>query len=378
MAVTNDMSADRRVLRHARTLQEAGHDVVVVCKEREGEKCYVDGIETVRIRVRHKRGWRFYAEYNVALWKKMRKLDADVLWANDTDTLPGCWLAARGRRLVMDVHEIFPELPEIIDKPVVRLVWATIERVLMGRCDAMLTVNKSLAGYYKRKLGVDVKVVRNEPDDVMYRSFARQAGEAHQKQPMLLYQGCVNVGRGVDWAIDALEWLPECILVVAGRGDLLEEMKDYAATKPWAGRVRFLGHVPPEELPALTKQASVGLVMLEDMGLSYHYALPNRVGDFVAAGVPMVVSDLPEMADVVRRFGVGEVIEGVSAGKPSTIVKGERIKVKGERREARALAEAVRKVLAREWHEEDFAAAREDMDWNKEKEKLLGVLECAT
>ena len=167
------------------------------------------------------------------------------------------------------------------------------------------------------------------------------------------------MGRGVDWAIDALEWLPQCRLVVAGDGDLLEQMKAYAARKPWADRITFTGRVTPEALAALTAKADVGLVMLEDMGLSYRYALPNRVGSFVQAGVPIVVSDLPEMAAVVRRFGVGEVIEELG-------VKSYELRVK-------ALAEAVERVLARKWTEADFAAAREDMDWNKEKKKLLDI-----
>jgi glycosyltransferase involved in cell wall biosynthesis len=177
-----------------------------------------------------------------------------------------------------------------------------------------------------------------------------------------MYQGAVNKGRGVDWAIDALEFLPDCRLVVAGGGDLLEEMKAYAQSKPWAERIVFTGRLTPEELEPLTRQAAVGLVMLEDMGLSYHFALPNRIGDFIAAGVPIVVSDLPEMAAVVKRFGVGEIID-VDINRSTY----QRINVL-------ALAEAVRKVLAKEWKEEDFAAARADMDWNKEKRKLLECL----
>ena len=184
-------------------------------------------------------------------------------------------------------------------------------------------------------------------------SAEREAGG----KALLLYQGCVNEGRGVDWAIDAMEFLPECRLVVAGGGDLLERMKNYASSKAWCDRVTFLGRLQPNELMRLTPRADVGLVMLEDKGLSYHFALPNRIGDFVAAGVPMVVSDLPEMAAVVREFDVGEVIEKREA--------------KSEKREARLLADAVRKVLARGKEHFDFAAARADMDWNKEKQKLL-------
>jgi len=182
----------------------------------------------------------------------------------------------------------------------------------------------------------------------------------------------------VDWAIDALEWLEDCRLVVAGGGDLLEEMKAYAASKPWADRISFTGRLKPAELMQLTVKADVGLVMLEDLGLSYHYALPNRIGDFVAAGVPMVVSDLPEMAAVVRRFGVGEIIRNSEFGIRSSVPKAANTLIHQNIavsqfgvRNAELLAEAVKRVLAREWKESDFDEARKDMDWNKEKNKLL-------
>lgn len=66
----------------------------------------------------------------------------------------------------------------------------------------------------------------------------------------------------------------------------------------------------------------------------------------------MVVSNLPEMAAVIRRFGIGAVMDGTGAV---------------------SLAEAVKKVLAKEWTDDDFIEARQDMDWNKEKQKLLKV-----
>lgn len=348
MAVTNDLVTDRRVLRHAEALCEAGYEVSTIGRRELGVKV--------------QKGWRFYAEYNIRLFFRLLHTKCDVMWANDTDTLLGCWLAAKmkGRRLVMDAHELFPEVPELIGRERVKHVWETLERKLMPKCDALLTVCQSLADYYKEKYAVKMAVVRNISCQLSVDSSqcATQNGDSqlttnHRPLTTLLYQGCVNKGRGVDWAIDALEWLEDCRLVVAGGGDLMEEMRAYAQSKPWKERIEFTGRLMPEELDPLTKQASVGLVMLEDMGLSYHYALPNRIGDFVAAGVPIVVSDLPEMAAVVRRLGIGAIMEGVGA-KP--------------------LAEAVKKVLAREWTEEDFAAARADMDWNKEKMKLIDIV----
>ncbi len=400
MAVTNDMSADRRVMRHAATLRGAGYAVTVVHRAESGERRVESGewrtengelaaargaLSTLHspfsvlrspLSTPHTRGWRFYAEYNIALWRRLLQLKPNAVWANDTDTLPGCWLAARRLHcpLVMDAHELFPEVPEIQHKPLVKWVWRTLERMLMPRCNALLTVCQSVADYYKREYGLEFKVVRNISEECGMRNEKLNVPAAnsprltpHSSLKTLLYQGSVNLGRGVDWAIDALEYLPQCRLVVAGKGDLLEQMKAYAASKPWADRIQFLGQVPPDELPALTRQADVGLVMLEDMGLSYHYALPNRIGDFVAAGVPMVVSDLPEMAAVVRRFGVGEIISNEECGMKNDELAGAPTKP------SLALARAVERVLAREWTEADFAEARKDMDWNNEKQKLLEI-----
>ena len=345
MAVSNDLLTDQRVMRHVAALREAGYEVETVCR--------------TDLPVKWQKGWRFYAAFNWRLWRKVKgerlkvKGERLLVWANDTDTLLGCWLGARGERakLVMDAHELFPEVPEIQEKPLVKWVWRTIERCLMPKCDALITVCQSIAEYYKAHYGVQMTVVRNLQGE---RSKVKGEGCGNT----LLYAGKVNVGRGVDWAIDALEWLPDCRLVVAGDGDLLEEMKAYAAQKTWSDRVEFTGRLMPEAMSALTAKAAVGLVMLEDKGLSYHYALPNRIGAFVQAGVPMVVSDLPEMANVVRTYGVGAVIEGVKGS---------------ERTNAKALAEAVKKVLARNWKDDDFAAARKDMDWNNEKQKLIDI-----
>ena len=399
MAVTNDLVTDRRVLRHAETLREAGYEVVLI-----GVSSSVKSTPNCSLLTTHyKKGWRFYLEFNVSLRRRLMELKPDAVWANDTDTLLGCWMAASKLRkpLVMDAHELFPEVPEIQRKPFVKWVWRTIERCLMPKCDALLTVCDSIAAYYKEKYGVEMAVVRNLPacggnlenpgngfDKISQdfdgsnkswkskenledlkdsHNFAERGGE----EKMLLYQGKVNVGRGVDWAIDALEWLEDCRLVVAGDGDLLEEMKAYAKSKPWCDRIEFLGRMKPEEMETITPKADVGLVMLEDMGLSYHFALPNRIGDFVAAGVPMVVSDLPEMAAVVRKFGGGEVMySSIAASRRSPYPK---IGEDFGRAQANALAEAVRKVLARGKENYYFAAAREEMDWIKEKVKLINI-----
>ncbi len=354
MAVTNDLVTDRRVDRHCRELTVVGYEVLLIGRllphSKEVERPY----RTERMELRHLRGPKFYAEFNQRVARRIVEENPDLVWANDSDTLPGCWWAAHRLRcrLVMDAHELFPELPEVIGRPVVRLAWRLINKCLMPRCSALITVCQSFADYYRDHNGVEMTVVRNvQPTDASLQPKAETP-----EHPVLLYQGAVNVGRGVDWAIDAMEFLPDCRLSIAGGGDLIEEMRRYAGSKPWADRIDFLGLLPHEELDRLTPSADVGLLMLEEMGLSYHLTLPNRVGDFVAAGVPVVASDMPETARMVKQYGVGELMDAPGP---------------------RALADATQRLLER-WRTLDaaqrkalFAPAREDMDWKKEKEKLI-------
>lgn len=344
MAVTNDLATDRRVQRHAATLRSAGYAVLLLGR---GD-----------LYVRSSRSFRFYAEYNLRLFFRLLRTGCDIVWANDSDTLPACWLAARlkRRRLVLDAHEIFPELPEVVGRKHVQRVWRIINRMLIPRCDALLTVCQSFADYYREQHGVDMQVVRNlQPTDPLLPPLPHTA-----EHPVLLYQGAVNVGRGVDWAIDALEWLPQCRLVVAGTGDVIGKMRDYAASKPWADRVQFLGRLSVETLETLTPQADIGLLMLEDRGLSYRLTLPNRVGDFVAAGVPIVASPMPETAAIVQKYGIGELLDAPGP---------------------RPLADAVQRLLLR-WSplgpQERLAAfdqPRRDLDWNREQQRLLSLVQ---
>ena len=353
MAVTGSVATDQRVQRHCKTLAEAGHEVVLYSRD--------------DFDLRHQNGWRFYAELNLSLWRKLRKERCDVLWANDVDTLTGLWLARRkGQRLVCDVHEIMPEVPEVIGRKWVQRAWRMVERMLLPRCDALLTVCESLSEHYRKLLGVQMQVVRNVPamDAVALptdtNELFAQIGLPQSDLKMVLYQGSVNLGRGVDWAIDALRWLPECRLVVAGGGDLLEQMRRYASNKPWADRIVFCGRLMPDVLQCLTPLANVGLVVLEDRGLSYHYAFPNRIGDMVKAGVPIVVSQLPEMEHFMQQYGVGEVMPYDEEGGDG---------------QAELLAAAIKRILQHGKEYYHFDEARRALDWKKEKTILTNILE---
>ena len=265
MTVTNDLLTDQRVDRSCGALREAGYEVTLIGRQLP-ESARLEGREyrCVRMRLLFRRSAWFYAEYNLRLLLRLLVMPADAFYANDSDTLLACCWAARLRRkrLVFDAHELFPDVPELVNKPRVRRVWQWVERTCMPRVDAAFTVSQSVADEYRRRYGVEMAVVRNMPlriENREWRMENRPSAAANSQfsiinSQLLLYQGAVNVGRGVRELVDAMGRLPQCRLVVAGDGDLLEELREYAASRPWAERITMLGRVEPNRLRALSEQ----------------------------------------------------------------------------------------------------------------------------
>ena len=366
MAVTNDLLTDQRVNRTCTTLQEAGYAVTLVGRHLpESPRMEPRPYRCVRMRLLFRRSALFYAEYNVRLLLKLLATPADLFYSNDTDTLLACCWAARLRKkpLVFDAHELFPEVPELVDKPFVRRVWRGVERRCLPHVSLAFTVSRPVADEYYRRYGIKMKVLRNVPQCATFEPLVKRVGE----WTTLLYQGAVNVGRGVRELVDVMELLPDCRLVVAGDGDLLETLQSYAATKPWVGRIEFLGRVTPQRLHLLTQQADLGLCLLEELGLSYRYALPNRIGDYARAGVPVLATGFEAIKEVVGHYGIGTLTEACPHKK------------EGEEYEAYLgrLAAAVRgtldywQALPQEEKSRRFAQAQKELCWDSEKKILL-------
>lgn len=379
MSVTNDLVTDQRVHRSCTALAEAGYDVTLVGRRLRGSAEVRRPYRTVRMRLLFKRKAVFYAEYNLRLFLKLMFARADAFYANDTDTLPACWLASRlrGKGLFLDAHEMFPEVPELVGRPRVKRVWTLIEDRLFprlkGRRCAAVTVCQSIADIYRQRYGLAMGVVRNVPmPSAQHTAEAKLPADFDSRvgsRRILLYQGAVNIGRGVDWMIDAMSYLPDCELVVAGVGDEYEAMCRRAAGHD---NVLMLGRVEPDALRRLTPRASLGLSLLENRGLNYYYSLPNRIADFVQAGVPVLATDFPEIRRVVEGYGIGTLVPAV----PFDAARGESLPP-----DARQLAATVRAALA-SWDAVDaderrqrFGRAAAELSFERDKKTLLSAVD---
>ena len=318
-SVTTDLVTDNRVHKVCTSLDKMGYRVVLTGRR------YADSpalepreYETRRMPLWFRKGPLFYAEYNVRLFLRLLFSKADVLLANDLDTLAASVLAGKLRRLpvVYDSHELFTGVPELVDRPRIRRIWQWIERQCLPHVALAFTVSPSIAEHYQKQYGIPFTVVRNLPAKIdqpvspatpeKAASMDEDTTREPQAKPVILYQGALNKGRGLESAIRAMEFLPEARLVIAGAGDIEEELKQMAS-QITTGNVTFAGRLGPGQLNQLTRTASLGISVEEDMGLNYRYALPNKLFDYIQARIPVVVSDLPEMRRIVEQYGIGLV-----------------------------------------------------------------------
>ena len=129
-----------------------------------------------------------------------------------------------------------------------------------------------------------------------------------------MYQGTLNTGRGIYQVLDAMVLLDGVLFVIVGDGYDLKNIKKHAAELKITGKVKFTGQVPLDQLPAYTSQADLGLVLEENVGLSYLYSLPNKLFDFIHAGVPVLASPLVEIKKIYEKYEIGEMIESHDPG----------------------------------------------------------------
>lgn len=233
-----------------------------------------------------------------------------VVHAHDLNTLyPGTRVKrATGARLIYDAHELATHRN---DMGPVRRLWATVhEQWGLRDVDAMITTTDTWADYLVGRYRISrPSVVRNVPESQEIRQGFDLRAELGipVDQRVLLYQGSVQRNRGIEQVIDALGLLPRCVLVVIGYGAQRPALERDVAARGLGDRVRFFGPVPNDKLIHYTAGVDVGMCCIRNSSLSYYWSLPNKLFEYIMAGVPVVASDFPEMGGFVRSEAVGEV-----------------------------------------------------------------------
>jgi glycosyltransferase involved in cell wall biosynthesis len=282
--------------------------------------------------------------------------DIACINAHSLSVLP---LAARladqtGAKLIYDAHELETETHGVTGLR--RVLSKRTERRLIGRADGMMVVSEGIADWYAKTYDMPrPEVVLNCPEHAAPPRgdlFREKLGIARD-QRIYLYQGALGPGRGIEAICDAFESLPlpRPALVFMGDGALGEFIRARAAGNR---DIRLTPAVSPKEVLHYTASADVGLCLNEHSCLSHYYCMPNKIFEYIRAGIPAICSDLPEL---------------------KRVVDGERIGVIARDNTPAGIAAAVREMqsIDLEIFGPRLAEAAAKYSWNRQAEKLLKV-----
>ena len=325
ISVSNDVSTDQRVRKQCDSFRTAGFSVRVYC--RSLKPSYPKETFAVRrFKLPFRKGALFYASFNIRLFVALLFADADVFYANDLDTLPANWLAALIRRkpLVYDSHEYFTEVPEIQHKPVVKAIWRFFEKICIHRPRLVITVSQSIAALLKENYGLtEVFVVRNIPaGHFVPEALSRKSLDVDEDVFLMVLQGAgINVDRGGEELIEAMQWVENTRLMIIGNGDALPKLRKMTEELDLSSKVSFSPRMAYSEMMARTAVADLGLSLDKPDNINYLYSLPNKIFDYARAGIPILASNLVEVEKLIREFEVGECIDVVKPGAIAAAVE---------------------------------------------------------
>lgn len=374
MLVTNDVTSDARVRKESQSAVCAGFDVVIIgCRSVQAlndEEWTVDGSHVVRIRrvaepliggghpllVRKARHYWGMRRIQQQLARSALAECPDVVHANDLDTLPSAIAVAEatGARVVYDAHELYTEM---FDRPQAGRLERTLislqKRVLRNqearlapRADAVFTVNPFIARELSRRYDIAPPgVVLNAPPARTLTVLPLP----ELPRPIFLYQGGLTRGRGLVELLNAFTMVRSGSFVLMGAGPLSEQLKERSAVPDLRARTAVLPPVPPEDVVRVAASADVGVIPYVAGSLNNYYSSPNKLFDYLHAGLAIVATNLPFIAQVLAETGAGVVASTDSAGDLAAVMDllaGDPMQLEAMRRAS--LTSAGRYVWARE------------------------------
>lgn len=361
------------VMREASALVTAGYDVTVVDIERDATRPSQEDIQGIHFRhvimpsrfVRSRFKPWFVFKVALAILRgalMVLRTPADVYHAHDDNTLPACSLTAtlRRKRLIFDAHELPLTQRNVMRWPPLNALGRWALRRIVPRCAGVLTVSPPIVEEIHRRYGGRrATLVRNIPPYAAPTSSNRlreRLGVDPQTR-IALYQGGLQSNRSLDILVRAGKYLgPDERIVLMGPGPLFSTLEALALREGVADRVKLLPPVPYEELLEWTASADVGLIVFDsDYSLSIHYCLPNKLFEYLMAGVPILASPLPAVAEVIARYEVGAIAPSIA---PEVVARSISALLADDAGRARMRQHAL-------------AASQRELSWEVEQEHLL-------
>ena len=362
VSVINDLVTDNRVNKTCMALIECGYDVTLVGRKLSNSLPIPNWtFKTIRLKMIFKKGPLFYFFFNLRLFFVGLINKTDLFYANDLDTLAPMFLLSKLKKkpLIYDSHELFCEVPELKASRIKKSIWQKLEGYIIPKLQTCITVNDSIAKIYEAKYNVPFYIIRNISDfDQTFIPKSRVQLSLPEDKKIILLQGAgINVDRGAEELIDAMEFVQNAVLYIIGSGDVWENLKQKVLfNKNIQNKVVLINKLPKSELINYTFNADLGLSIDKNTNLNYLYSLPNKIFDYIQAEIPILASRLPEIENIILQYKIGDFIDDHN---PKTI--------------ANKLNEMLYSQQLSSY-KKYLAIAKKEITWKSEKEKLLTII----
>ncbi|MBD3233129.1 MAG: glycosyltransferase [candidate division Zixibacteria bacterium] len=316
MFVLNPYLNDGRVRRTCRYLSERGYRITVIAESPSGEDDYleIDGVGVYRLNnsgLPTTKG-RFI-KYMTRAAIKAADIKADIYHAFDLDTLLPAFIASvlnRGK-LLYEAHEYYVGIQALLNRPFTKSIWSILERLLIHKADRVITVNQSIADKLVSRYAIptpDVIYSCTNPIITERSSYLRERYNIPPDKLIVLYTGILREGQGLMILPELFSKTDKAVMVLVGDGPLLMELESKSNRLNVEERMIFAGKVDYDELEKYYNSADVGILLMEPIAENNRYALPNKFFGYLSAGLPVIVSDIPELKRFVDTYNLGLVI----------------------------------------------------------------------
>lgn len=359
VSVISDLTTDQRVIRICSTLQQMGFEVTVLARSFDNSLPLDEYIfKANRIKCNFRKGILQYAEFNFKLFWQLLFSKTDYFLANDLDTLIPNFIVGklRGKKLMYDTHEYFTGVPELKDSHLKRKIWKFFENWIFPKLKTVYTVNNSVRSKYFEEYGNEIGIVRNVPITEMVEPYPLP--KHWENNIILMMQGAgINEGRGGIELLEAMKYLPDnFLLVMIGSGTQWEEIKQKRIEWNLMDKVEMIDKLPPAKLKKYTGLATIAFSLDSFGDLNCLYNLPNKIFDYIHAGVPVIATAIPEVKYIVEKYRCGVCIESNAP---------------------QILADTVLKMMADQQtydvYKQSCVAAAKELCWENEREILKAI-----
>ena len=228
-------------------------------------------------------------------------------------------------KLIYDSREIYSQLNSLKDRPFAKKLLEFREKFLVTYVDKMM-VTAAVDADYLKKLYMHTKqyhTIKNLPpkQKLEESNSLREKFRISPDKLVLLYQGWVLEGRGLDTIVEAMKGIDYAELVIIGGGGYLDSLQGLVRKEGLVSKVHFTGLIPYDELSSATMSADIGLVLFEDTSISYQNALPNKLFEFIQSAIPVITSNQKTMSEIVVNEKIGIVINKVDTAELISAIK---------------------------------------------------------